>query len=403
MKKLRNALTSIGFVIVLFTIGLYMIFSPVRETSYIENRSLATAPPIEGNQIVNGEFMKRFEQFFTDQFPGRDVWLKTYLNIQSTLDKTFLLGYYVSEDAWITTEPDHSFPEGQLAEGAEHVNALNEELQNKGMDFYYINTPHKVTNMQFLLPDYIERGAYDQVRHYFLNSLDRSVEKMDMIEQFNEDYSDSEMKQLFFKTDHHWNSYGAFEGYRKIIEWLAEQNQEFSPVTEKLTHDAYERSCLSEKEFVGSFNRQLYLSVDTEERKCAFFPKDDAYDDFVVENEGERVDNQNIYGRAFHDTEEKVYYSTLHTTDFRELKITNPARPEGEKVLIIKDSYVNALSFLMAQQFQETTYYDPRHNKDRSLMEYIKNHDFDIVMVMYNDPSSAGAIYEFNQPPESQD
>ncbi|WP_394218229.1 DHHW family protein [Halobacillus trueperi] len=399
MKKITNLLVAFGFLSMIFIIAIYVVITPNRETSYIENRSLAAPPPLEKEQFISGRFMRQFENFFTDQFPLRDEWLKTYLHLQSSLGKTFLMGYYVSDDEWITTEPKHSYPKNELSKGAQKVSEFNKRLEEKEIDFYYVNTPHKVSNMQFLLPEYIEHGAYDQVRNHFLSSLDEDIPKLDMIEQFNKTYTETEMKKLFFKTDHHWNAEGAFEGYQMIVNWLAEQQNEEPARPEALQLESYEEKCLPDKDFVGSFNRQLYLTIDTVEKKCSYVPKDQRYQDYVVEINGKESAVEDVYGRAFHRDQEEVYYSTLHTRDYREMKITNPdLEKDGERILIIKDSYANALSFLLAQQFYETTYYDPRHNRDRSLLTYVNQHDFDLVVMMYNDPSSDGAIYEYTEP-----
>lgn len=399
MKKTTNILITAFFISTIFIFGILVVITPSNETSYIENRSLAPPPPLEREQFINGGFMQDFESFFTDQFPWRDEWLKTYLTIQSSLGKTFLLGYFVSEDDWITAEPKQSFPKEELTQKARHVNALQQLLDEKGMDFYYVNTPHKVSNMQFLLPDYIDRGSYDTVRTHFLSSLSEEVPQLDLIEEFNEMYSEKEMKEFFFKTDHHWNGRGAFEGNKKLVEWLGVHRGKFPPRPEKVQLENYAERCLPDKTFIGSFNRQLYLSVETEEKKCAYYPEDNAYDNFTIVKEGKVTEDEDIHGSAFHNQDNEVYYSTLHTADYGELKITNPdLEDEGERALIIKDSYANALSFLLALQFYETTYYDPRHNRDRSLIDYIDQHEFDLVIMMYNDPSSDGAIYEYEVP-----
>ncbi|SEH44318.1 DHHW protein [Halobacillus karajensis] len=401
MKKLTNLFISISFIGFIIGIGIFAGVTPAKETSYIENRSLAPPPSLEKGKFVNGGFMEDFESFFTDQFPLRDTWLKAYLNTQEALGKTFLLGYYVSEENWITKEPDHSFPADALTDGAEKVTSLHHTLKEKGIELYYINTPHKVSNMQFLLPDYIERGSYDRVRHHFLTSLNKNIPKLDMVDLFNETFTHKEMKELFYKTDHHWNAQGAFHGYTWISEWLDSERDSFTLQPDRLNKDHFQKQCLPGKDFVGSYNRQLYLSVETKEKKCAYFPTNHSYEDFVVEANGKVVDYESVFGRAFHTNEKRVYYSTLYTKDLRELKITNPAlKGQGEKALVIKDSYANALSFLLAEQFYETTYYDPRYNKDRALIDYIENHDFDLVILMYNDPASDGAIYEFGKPIE---
>ena len=42
----------------------------------MENRMLTTKPKLQWSSIVNGDYTKKFENYMTDQFVGRDFWRK---------------------------------------------------------------------------------------------------------------------------------------------------------------------------------------------------------------------------------------------------------------------------------------------------------------------------------------
>lgn len=69
---------------------MYMLVTPDNDISNTENRELAQVPDINSEAIVNGEYMKDVEEYFTDQFPARDVWLKAYVDYQRITNRTYI-------------------------------------------------------------------------------------------------------------------------------------------------------------------------------------------------------------------------------------------------------------------------------------------------------------------------
>ena len=59
----------------LFLLALAFLLGPSREFSPQENRYLAQAPEFSWQKVRDGGFMSDFEEYVTDQFPARDLWV----------------------------------------------------------------------------------------------------------------------------------------------------------------------------------------------------------------------------------------------------------------------------------------------------------------------------------------
>lgn len=65
-------------------------------------------------------------------------------------------------------------------------------------------------------------------------------------------------------------------------------------------------------------------------------------------------------------------------------------------LLVLKDSYANAIVPFLAQHFSDTYVLDLRHYKEKSVYQYIKDHDINVVLILYNDTNLSGEMYSFD-------
>ena len=112
--------------------------------------------------------------------------------------------------------------------------------------------------------------------------------------------------------------------------------------------------------------------------------------------EENKIPFSQIYGKAKEMDSEQVTYADVYAGDYSELHVVNPAKSNtGVKTLIIKDSYANPLLPLMAEHFYQTTYYDLRHNQGENLYDFIKKHDYDMVMFFYSNGRTLENLFDF--------
>ncbi|PAV31294.1 hypothetical protein CIL05_01180 [Virgibacillus profundi] len=395
MNKFGDVLLSVLFILFIFSIGIYLLIMPDKEVSDIENRNLAQKPELTLSDFTSGEYMLGFEAYITDQFPGRDKWLKTYVNYQMLMDKTYIQDYYITEENWIMPKPQSNFPKKDIDIAAENIKNFGDYLADKDIEFYYFSVPHKVSVLPFLYPDYITAGNYKEKTDYLMSQIgSESVIKVDFTKLFLDEFSNEDLKKMYFKTDHHWNMNGAFQVYKTIVDTFSNHSDTF--ISREVNKDHYERRCFPSNLFDGSYNKQLYRLIDTSgENLCTLLS--DSFQKYEVIIEGKRIEPYELYGSAFKDTKsDLIAYNDLFTRDLREINITNPKKKdENNKLLIIKDSYTNPIIYHLAEGFYKTTIYDPRHNKDRTVVEFIEENNFDMIAVIYNSTQIRGENFNF--------
>ncbi|GGA64865.1 DHHW family protein [Ornithinibacillus halotolerans] len=395
MNRFGKIMLSGLFILFLFIFGIYMILTEDHQISHIENRTLAQTPDLSTENIITGQYMKDVETYITDQFPGRDVWLKTYTNYQVLSGKTYVNDYYIGAEDWIMPKPSQTLKEKGINSSSETINELAQFLQEEEIEFYYFMVPHKVTLFQSIFPDYINESKSEENKDYFLSKLDEDIVTVDMANVFRDEFTKEEIESMYFKTDHHWNGKGALEAYKLMSNTFKKHSDSIQVNEESLKETYYQKECLSPPtEFVGSYNRQIYMTVNSNdhEKMCVYLQE--AFTEYKVYANGEKKKPEHIYFNV--SAKDEVSYSDLYTRDFSELTIINPNVKAG-KMLVIKDSYANALVYHLAQNFHQTTFYDVRHNEGESVRDYILENDFDYVAVIYNSENLSGSIFEFGK------
>ncbi len=397
IEKARKWILIILFFLFIFSIFFYLTVSADVEVSDVEKRELAQNPDLSIENISNGEYMNDFESYFLDQFPGRNIWLKTYLQYQQMTNKTYIFDYYVSDSNWIFPKPSYSKPSSHIDDAAANLNKFATKMKDEGKEVYFASLPHKVNTID-ILPSYIKEGSWDERKKYFFSKFDhKNIPTVDVGKEFKEEYTDEELKERYFKTDHHWNMIGAFEGYQKVASLLSENSQYYTKMNED--EGDYELTCYNDKQFNGSYNTQLYLTVDASgEKICHKLPKDNLFDRYQITWNGKERTFKQVYGTDIFRDNDPIDFGGLYMNNTSEITIKNPAVKEESRLLILKDSYANPIAFHIAQHFSNTTVYDIRYNDDQILTEYMKDKDFDVVLFLYNDTMVQGESFRFSTP-----
>ncbi|MGM0879345.1 MAG: DHHW family protein, partial [Bacillota bacterium] len=77
MRKRMADLVLIGFLLIfMFGFGIWTWIKDDEKVSTLENRKLNKRPDATVDRIMSGEYFKRFEDYFNDQFPGRQFFIE---------------------------------------------------------------------------------------------------------------------------------------------------------------------------------------------------------------------------------------------------------------------------------------------------------------------------------------
>ena len=89
----------------------------------------------------------------------------------------------------------------------------------------------------------------------------------------------------------------------------------------------------------------------------------------------------------------KINYNAYHANPFAAfsysdrpfIRIVNNKITEGKKIIVIKDSYSNAMVPFLALQTKEIILLDPRHYPDKKILKAIEEEKPDILFIMHLD------------------
>ncbi|MDU4739265.1 DHHW family protein [Clostridium sp.] len=322
--------------------------------SNFENRSLAQRPVFYFDDFLKGRFSKDYERYINDQFVFRDTWI----DLKSRSE--YLLGK-IENNNIIYGKENYMFEKNISYDKERFKN--NIDSINKFIDIYEGKvTTMIVPNSYTIYEEYIPWGIkllnqenlINEV--YNGNSKDRNIDLVSLFKKNKEEY-------IYYKTDHHWTSYGAYLAYKAYIESLGEKPIDLNSLKKNEVNGFYGTYFSKAKLFSAESDILTYYDIDNI--------------------------TMNIQGKIF----ESLYdYDKLNIRDKYSVFIRgnngltiieNKNIKLGKKLLIFKDSFANSMIPFLSQNFQEIHVVDLR-SFSWKVSEYMKNTNFDEILILYN-------------------
>lgn len=396
MKKLGNFVLFIGFLTIILSFGILSLLKTDRTISPVENRQLAQKPALTKESILTGSFFKDFEAYTNDQLIGRDELIKNYTLAQIKMDKSLINDIILTDDKWLLKNPAWTPKYKEIDQSMPAVKELSQFLKEQNIEFYFALPPSKTNALSFKLPSHIHTYAKEDV-NYFLDKLPPDVKPIKLMEHFEKQYTQQDIQDMYFKTDHHWNMDGAFLGYQYIMNTIKQESSIYKG--KEVEKEDYTRTCAKNKNLIGSFNNQLYQLIDaTGEKLCYYTPKDGFHFTSVTAKD--------VNGTMYHLLDE-IYgvekqknttsYAGYYTNDYPEIVFENNDAPNDVHALILKDSFANAIAPHLAQNFKRTSILDLRHYHEKDVYQYIKDNNINMVLFVYSDSNLSGEMFKFKQ------
>ena len=402
MKKCNNYMLITGFLLVIFGMCLWtgkVIYWDKKTFSNFENRDLAINPVLTIDGLKSGKYFKETELHFTDHIAARDWFIKTYTEFQMLSNRTFVNQKYIADDKFILAEPTKTNNQKQLDQSVKELDELRNHFPKT--EFYFMLAPSKLTTFSYRYPPYVNRG-YDQKNHdYFVQSLKNiNFPIIDILPFFQKEFNHEELESLYFKTDHHWNMKGAFYAYEYTMNYISDHSKIYKNDT--VNRNDYKITIEKPNgDFIGSWNKQLYGLIKTPEQIPYVQSKQNAnvWDDYTVyigpvSEQSTKITMKEFFAKDKHQP--SPTYASVYQTDYSQVNILNPKAKNKLHAVIIKDSYADATYPLFAQNFEQTTFIDPRFAASGNITKRLEELDADIVLFLYNDSSTGAEMYQFN-------
>jgi hypothetical protein len=175
-------------------------------------------------------------------------------------------------------------------------------------------------------------------------------------------------EQIFYRTDHHWTTLGAFYGANVLLEyWGMEPLKEtdFTPAT-------------ASDSFYGTLYSQSgihWIAPDIME----YWVSEDGLS--VTSWRTGKPEDAPLYDRSY--LEKKDKYSSFLGGNQPLCVIKNEAITDGNKLLLVRDSYADSLAPFLAQRFSEVHLVDLRYYR-APVSVYAAENAIDEIAVVYS-------------------
>lgn len=196
-------------------------------TAKVEKREAETMPEVQLLFNSFPRFARQFDRFYSDSFGLRDKlirWNSALLPL--ALDESPINTVRIGRDGWLFLGDEEVLEEYENVmsfspEQLKAVTACLEErrawLDRKGIKFFVIVPPLKHNVYPEYLPSYI-RKIGNESRIDQLKKALKAYPKIEFIDVREALLAAKPAQRLYYKTDTHWNDYGAFIAYSELMD-----------------------------------------------------------------------------------------------------------------------------------------------------------------------------------------
>lgn len=360
MREKKSAIISIcfiSFVILVFTLA--DLIRQDRVFSETENKVLASRPEFAWDALFFGDYTADMENYLTEQFVGREKWITMKTSVDIALGRREINGVYLGTDGYLMEQhlPEQFTPIQEMKK----IALLEKLVQEWNASVMLVPTADTV------LWDRLPANApcYDQV--HFLEQVVQRIGEGHYIDVYTV-LREHAKEEIYYRTDHHWTSLGAFYGYQAWAEAMGGKGDYDPADLEAVTED-----------FLGTLHSKVNLNLKAE--AIRYFPETAAHPLKVTYDLKTVTDT--CYAESYLDTKNKYGFFLDDNHGFIEIDTDTQ---NGKVLFVIKDSYANCFIPLLISDYEKIYVMDLRYFNGR-LFGFMKNYEPDEgmdVLVLYN-------------------
>ncbi|MBE6750384.1 MAG: hypothetical protein E7560_04395 [Ruminococcaceae bacterium] len=391
MKKFINIFTTASFLVVIFALSIAFFLMPDKEFSSEENRSLQAFPETEFGNIADGTFTKEMNVYFADQFVARDEFVGLKGMVASVLgcgeNNGVLLGkneqlavrlFDTYKNRFEKTSSTDFYYSENLKDSLEK---FNEYAKSETLPLITLFPPRTVdvVGEDLIYPNENGISLSEEIK----SSVCEESGYIDLLPIFQKE--NEKGNYVYYKTDHHWTSEGAYIAYTEIMKkwgmeekiipkdsFKVEQISDFYGTTWSKAGMKFVPSDILEIWSLGNqedFITTCYSVVRQKDENGKMIKAKKPYKTFSGYLNREYLTEKNKYA-AFLDGTHNEQTVFLKSGEKR------------ERLLVMKDSFADSLVPFLAQHFDLVII--NLANNNTNVTEYAKEYNCDRVLFVYN-------------------
>ena len=345
---MRKAPVFCAAVALLLALAAWGLIQPDRETSELENRVLSSSPAFSWEGFADGRWTDALETYTADQLPLRDAFVSLYTASEALLGRRASEGVIRGADGRLFDRTD-GWKERNAALNAE---ALSDLSDLTGLPVYLLAVPSAAS----VYPEAVPACAPMADEEALLRAAAEKTALIPLLSRLRQAKGEA---SLFYRTDHHWTRAGARIGYLAACEALG------LTALEEEAHRDYPG-------FFGSFYARFplpWMAGDVFEA-----PLEPALRLAVGGEEKQGIlDAEAVQGRD--------KYAALFYGNHPVMELTNAEAPEGT-LLVIKDSYANALLPALSRHYRTVVAVDARYFTG-NIVDFAKERKGEAILCVY--------------------
>ncbi|MGL5260009.1 MAG: DHHW family protein [Lachnospiraceae bacterium] len=358
------------FIILISTIFVgIMIFDFLKTDQYFsetENKILEQRPEITLDTLFDGSFTRSYETYIAEQFIKREEWITLKTITEKLLQKKESNGvYFIADGSFIEKNKKDDFDEKKMEL---KINALVKETKELSeiisgkVSLMFVPGAAGIWKEKIpLFSDEVDQiEIIEKIEAYISDSI-HMIRVDKILEQHKEE-------EIYYKTDHHWTTLGAFYGYQSYLETQG---------LNKVSLEEYQITLVS-TDFLGTLHSKVNIPVTADEIVK------------IEPNEKENVSIEYVYENRLSDSfyEEshlatKDQYSYFLDGNHPLIKITTVGEGKKDSILIIKNSYANCLIPFLSKNYKNIHVIDPRYYRS-NISEYAKMEQIEDVLYLFD-------------------
>ena len=369
-ERVPEIMTLVLFALFVAAFAISFWIAPDRDFSENENRVLASFPKLTLESLTadedNRKFTTKFADYMADQFPLRDAFVGAKAAFEIALGRRENNGVFVLGDT--LAERHDSLDETNFERNAGAMEAFAAACRDRGAIAQVAVFARAMDVAE--IPIY---GSAATDRAFAAIGGRGFLDMREALDGHGDEY-------VYYRTDHHHTTLGAYYAYRCLAEKLGYEANDISHYRREIASDSFFGTTWSK---AGA----KWIAPDTIE----YFRWDGDEDVTVTvaASGGEAVVHDGMYFTEYLEKKDK-YASFLDNSVYGRVDVTCG---EGRaKLLVVKDSFAHSLVPFLAEHF-DVTMIDPRYYK-RPIISLVDDEGFDAVLVMCNmDTLSSAASF----------
>lgn len=360
--KRNNIITIAVFCSIIAILTAASILAPSKKFSEVENRQLQQMPEFSVESLFSGKFTSEYEEFITDQFVFRDSWISIKSGVERLLGKREVNGVYFADDGYFI-EKGSNIEAERLNNNAAFLEKFAADMGDEYNLRILIAPTASLTlkdKLPLLAPTWDQASFLDR-----LSEIDGFIDTRNILSEHKDEY-------IYYRTDHHWTTYGAYLAYTELVKSLGMEPLSLDYINELILSDEFLGTVVAKVGVKSDYDRLFTYEYDTLPTVSLDY------------NLGEET-TDSIYDFSKLDTRDKYGVFLGGNDAIIKLKTSNQ---NGRVLLMIKDSYSHCMLPLLINHYEEIILIDPREYGGgvKSTIKMLEGEgtEIDDIVVLYN-------------------